>query len=1662
MWRDTKEKKKRARRGISGSARILSLLLAMLLMLSVLTPAYALPVYADETTEVVEEVIEEVPETEETQDIEIEIPEGEPEEEAAAPEEESVDEAEAAQEETASEEATEEELEEEEPEEELEEEEVLSLFALSGDESRYETLDGRTVYNFTDDIHKVVVKINGEEIELGENTAYDELIGEDVSFEVILYYNLAGYTLGEDQNGQTVRTIIYSVPEALSLDQDESGYVYNPSNPNEAVGTYQLSTNGLVVITFYDSYVNNNANGNPITNGYVRWSATVERDSTSTTDTRTVSFTGKHQITFQFYQMEKSGKLSDDGNYAEWTVRLNENNAQLQGYELNDQLFYSYANDSSGKAYEVELEDYLDGEVTLKNVRTGESATIDLVEGYTFGSTTDAYEMTYRTRIDSYMGLSLIRNEVYLSKDGQEFEADASVTPLEPATLKKTNSAITYSKDGNTAYVEWTITLTTGGAGIPKNGIPMNDVLGYNLRYTKAQLQEAYDAITAALEEVGLDPNFDFYTTVNNSNLTLDQLDDSALYTNFHFVFQEDLPANKTITIRFTSQQDISTTAASSLYGTNTISLGDDEGQTIGVNIPNNKGSYSLQKIDQIYGKNQWSTTHDYYDDNLEARTDEAGGLIEAGTRRLVWTIRAQLPNSYQNTEKDLTLDETLPSGISYENIVIGIRHKYGDDYHYTTITSDSTLVDLGTDGTLELDEATRTVAVKGSNTTNRTFTITIPKELASAGYGEEGEGQLFELIVYVPISAPSKEVDGTIQKDTYLNQVWLNLVVYDTLYATQQTNVTNKNPHQKDPIQKEVYEQGDGSNSLLYSVIVNPDQLDLAEGSDKITVEDVLTYTREDGELFELGLTEIREGVSVYILRTIGDETVTLSEDDYSVTYHTREEDGIYYRTLSFTLDDHARYQILYVYHGTGVTGASSDVVNTVKLIGATTEEYQATVETKLVLQESRAGASTDLNKIQLRKTDYDLQYQGISNVSFALHKLGSDTALKTVTTDSSGYAELLQTDENGFAFNTIYYLQETSVPSGYQSDDTKYYFYIQGTGTAPDLSEAGLTESQVKVIIPGDTIQITNKKYVDLTIHKVDADDTSVSTEALQGAQFTLYELGETTSETDDTQVGTQQTTDENAEAVFRNLSRDVIYKLVEDVAPDGYTKQEEPYYFYIASGDTNVVIDDSAVPDTYKDSVHVVDTLDHSLKFANTKYAKIELVKVNAKSGAKLEGAKFALWKVDASGTSTIPNTSEKGIKITEDVTAADGTLSFDTVGDGVYYLVETSAPEGYVQLTEAIKVNVENGTASLANETNTTYTLAKGVSGATSSEGTTTASWTFCINPTSKRPNNTENYTLLENVDFRQVVSHIDGKDLKQDDGEFTADEYRKIQRLLYWYLTEKDAYVVAAKERTGLTESAIESNVYENVQRMIWEILRNGAYKNNVTSANDTTGLWNYLYGNGSTTGLINGTQYDASIENHAIFDIFVRPDSGVQNMITIRTKYVSASQEETVIQIGNTPNPGNPTTTSFAVSLTKVWENVDESKLPDEITLTLEQVVNNEIVGTSEITVTKKEEWKYTSTSFAATDNSGNTITYRVKEAGENDGKVILGNNLYQVTYVSEAASDGVDITVTNKLIQNISQPETGANTRWFSLIGGTSLLLMAVMYFFMRRRSLQ
>ena len=253
----------------------------------------------------------------------------------------------------------------------------------------------------------------------------------------------------------------------------------------------------------------------------------------------------------------------------------------------------------------------------------------------------------------------------------------------------------------------------------------------------------------------------------------------------------------------------------------------------------------------------------------------------------------------------------------------------------------------------------------------------------------------------------------------------------------------------------------------------------------------------------------------------------------------------------------------------------------------------------------------------LKIVKTDA-LTGKPLAGVGFLVKKAEGETE-NTVVTDENGEAVLSHLDTG------VYEVKETSVPDGYLLDEN------------PQLVTLAPNRTSV--------VRFQNYPKPSLTVNKVDA----ITKDALKGAKFSIIYASNNTFTGEINDMGDYMT-DENGQIKLYNL-KDGWYKITETEAPDGYKITEKPQEIYIKAGENKTVT------------------------FENTPLSALVIKKVDAETGAVLQGAKFRLrYFSGISGTG--------GTVIGEYTTSANGTIVINRLKAGTYIVEEIKAPDGYI--------------------------------------------------------------------------------------------------------------------------------------------------------------------------------------------------------------------------------------------------------------------------------------------------------------------------------------------------------------------------------------------
>lgn len=353
----------------------------------------------------------------------------------------------------------------------------------------------------------------------------------------------------------------------------------------------------------------------------------------------------------------------------------------------------------------------------------------------------------------------------------------------------------------------------------------------------------------------------------------------------------------------------------------------------------------------------------------------------------------------------------------------------------------------------------------------------------------------------------------------------------------------------------------------------------------------------------------------------------------------------------------------------------------------------------------------------IILYKTDWTGQWKvddGTGTVTGALSGAGfsitdedgRNIAAETYMSGDDGLVTVVYLDEGEYT------LTETKSPKGYVgleklvtvSVDENNRVTVSGSAAGtyctthnPEGSETYVTDETYGKMYAAVTVR---NRRASLTAKKVDSSNAAVS-----GAHFALYRQINTSGggvRKDFYPIEGYEDIVSEQDGIIPGIDMDLragTYYLQEIEAPEGYELLKSDLKFTI--GSNGVVTIDEAV----NGSSIMSSTDDESgdktwtIRIPNGKTAKVSFRKIDIVQAdghdVPLGGAEFDLYTTEG---------GETGEKIYEGLTSRDedGLLTYGTdgeitvfeLGDGVYQLVETNAPEGYIKKESPVIITISN--------------------------------------------------------------------------------------------------------------------------------------------------------------------------------------------------------------------------------------------------------------------------------------------------------------------------------------------------------------------------------
>lgn len=790
----------------------------------------------------------------------------------------------------------------------------------------------------------------------------------------------------------------------------------------------------------------------------VKVSNTVNAVSKDDSDKRETS--SSTSVDLKLNEVKKSGKYDSSTGKITWTITVNPNGNDIAGAILTDS-FLSEASDLTispeNKGYHI----YYDSDGKIDYIR------------FTGAANHKTYTITYTTDVtDTGWSSSKVKNTVTLDDDGDTTTTDDqtsdSSSPSVPGSGDLTKSFVSEedTDDSDVKVLNWKTEITMPDSGVIEKGTTFTDVLtkpyAQNSEihwYSKSQLEDLYTQLVSIFGE----GNFTLKARQRSSGSYTDyaNLDDSVNYTEFVITLTSDFESTDNVSFEYASTAKLS--GGATLDFRNTITSGDHSSQ-----------------VDYHYTSNPNVVKMDGDENPATSTKSSTDGVI-------TWKVKVNLSDDATS----MTVTDTLPDGVSLTGLVFG-RH-----YSQTTATISGNSISAETG---EYEWGATNMKVEGSISDDNVVTLNFSTTDGQTLKNNIGGNNDFWLTFTTTYNDLPEE--GTVVTDTLTNTVSV-IVDGDQDYGSdsQTQNVTiGKEKTETTPMTK-TGTWDNNNRALHYSLSINPSAEDLVDGTDELTLTDVLTFYGAD-----ISVALNQSSVKLYYADS-GEEVPT-SEWSWKVSL-TDNGYGTYTSTLTVTLKDATAYTLAYDYLVSKENPDTSSTywpTNTATLSGLSNGSTGTTTEVAWSKIGTDAGIDTE-KSYTINKVDADNYGLGLANAVFTVYKYdgddddSNDEAIATYTTDANGHITITKSNlPSTFTEGNFYYFKETTAPSGYELSDSssKYYFYYDTENT---ITPTGVLSGAVNLAKTSDSVYVENEKIktIDLTVNKkwftADGDETSRS---------------------------------------------------------------------------------------------------------------------------------------------------------------------------------------------------------------------------------------------------------------------------------------------------------------------------------------------------------------------------------------------------------------------------------------------------------------------------------------------------------------------------------------------------------------------------------------
>lgn len=852
-----------------------------------------------------------------------------------------------------------------------------------------------------------------------------------------------------------------------------------------------------------------------------KWGA-VDNTAKATSGENESTATANKSLSSDDITVEKTGKIN--GNYQSdkslgkiaWTVTINNPNGRdLKDYVVNDALKTSGITIRAGDKVKIEestdsnnFHDFkVNGIQQYGVIKEGNT-------GFTYkfpeGSTGKKYRFTYYTTMPDGTGGKDVTNGVDVTKGENTYHAEYTVQNAvrDLLLLKNSSGTLETVSTGKMQEKKWNIAVRTDASVGKKSSFTVTDTFqkptiggveapglkhyavkkeldaqlkkGMKLYWVNGEESgtEGYNGLTEKFSGVKIEITY-YKASGEVATADTDEVTSFEIKVDWTNATNENLVITQLNADKYTSYvEDVSSLeAGKTLTVTNQVECGDKEVSATSSYTKPAAGKAELKK---------------YACDNAYHGFSE-NATVEYG--KIIW-FKLILKNV---TDDTVTVTDTLPKGLKYENFVASNDTNWMKPYYVGFSESTVSGVDAGTSlfplsGQSHTDDDSR--QGKGYLTVsytpyqkNQEQTLTFTLKNLTEAQKNNPEGHNIAIIFGVRVDDDRWE-DIHFTQDTYTNTAkWDKEEKAKTADVTvQRTNFGLWKTAQRSSDQ----------NAATYTVEINKENKQwLSTPGSELELHDTLTIPAEiDAEIN-------RQSVKLkkYVNGALTDVTTT---DLRSFTLEPMQIDGtnkVY--KMTFTVPDGCYYKLTYEYRflvGSSLGEQQFEISNKVDMFGH--GEIKSDYWYHYV-EGGGTASQENTNTLQLFKVERDKYNKTLPGATFKLSKWdGSDwsTVKNDCTTDAKGqilfrYTNSMNADVVKVDRGVLYMLEETAEPEGYIRDSTPHYFLMLAANQTKDdaaittaMQGSGVAESQITFVAANQTEQMYVKNTAkQITIRKL-----------------------------------------------------------------------------------------------------------------------------------------------------------------------------------------------------------------------------------------------------------------------------------------------------------------------------------------------------------------------------------------------------------------------------------------------------------------------------------------------------------------------------------------------------------------------------------------------